>query len=120
MFTCIASEWGAGAVLIQAVGELDLAGAPRLTRALRDALVETRIVVLDLTEVTFLDSAGVHALVNASVEARCDGRQLLLINIPDRAVRLFTLTGACDQLDVFAPGPAESSPRHLMPGLTAA
>ncbi len=51
-----------GAAWVEVAGELDLVGAPRLTGALRNALHDARLVLLDLSELTFMDSAGVHAI----------------------------------------------------------
>jgi anti-anti-sigma factor len=44
-------------------GDVDLATAPKLQAALEE--LDTGAVVVDLTEVTFLDSSGLSALVQA-------------------------------------------------------
>ena len=50
-----------GGTGLKIVGELDVATAPRLTEALRD--LQEGEVVLDLSELTFLDSCGTRALL---------------------------------------------------------
>ena len=50
-----------GGTQLKIVGELDVATAPRLTEALRD--LRAGEVVLDLSELTFLDSCGTRALL---------------------------------------------------------
>jgi anti-anti-sigma factor len=52
------------AVVVEVSGELDLATAPRLEAAITEAGRASRLVV-DLSECTFLDSAGVRALASA-------------------------------------------------------
>jgi anti-anti-sigma factor len=87
-------------------GELDLAAAPRLMEALRDLEQEARLIVLDLRELSFLDAAGVHAIVDASIGARRDGRRLLLVGAPAGVQRVFALTGTSHKVEIgeWAPG----------------
>ena len=53
---------GASARVV-AAGDVDLASAPALVDAVLSRLGEQRRVELDLSDVTFLDSSGVHALM---------------------------------------------------------
>ena len=58
------------ATVVAVGGELDLLTAPQLSAALEPILdVDHRDIVIDLTETTFMDSAGIHALVNISNRA---------------------------------------------------
>jgi anti-sigma B factor antagonist len=59
------------AVIVAAAGEIDLATAPRLGAAVRDSLAVPGPgpVVVDLTDVTFLASAGLGVLVDAHASA---------------------------------------------------
>ena len=41
--------------------------------------MQAQLVVLDLRELAFMDSSGVHAIVNASIRARQVGRRLVLL-----------------------------------------
>jgi anti-sigma B factor antagonist len=59
-------------------GELDLAKAQEFTAGLRDQLAEGA-VVLDLRELSFMDSSGVRALDELLREAGRDGRSLLIV-----------------------------------------
>jgi anti-sigma B factor antagonist len=75
-------------------GELDSTTAPDLETALEDILTRGhRQVVLDLSELRFLDAAGANLLVRAA--ARCaavDGR--LTVTHPARIVaRVLSITG---------------------------
>lgn len=114
-FACTRSNTGAGAAWVQVAGELDLAGAPRLAEVLRDALGEARLVVLDLRELTFLDSTGVHVIVDASIHARGDGRRLHLVHGPHRVQRVFALTGNADQVEALDSGPGEQPAKPALP-----
>jgi anti-anti-sigma factor len=60
---------GSGVVVI-AAGEIDLATSPQLREALLNPAVNAATVVLDLREVTFIDSSGLSSLITASARAR--------------------------------------------------
>jgi anti-anti-sigma factor len=93
----------AGALVLALIGEFDLAAAAALREQL-DAAKETadRGVVLDLTEVTFVDSAGLRELLRAHGALVGEGKALVLTGLQPAVVRLFELTGATDVL-VTAP-----------------
>jgi anti-anti-sigma factor len=77
---------------VRVSGEVDLAAAPSLEAALRTALSAGTSVDLDLAEVTFIDSAGLHAIVRCAVEL--NGRQRIrLLRTPQRVARILQLVG---------------------------
>lgn len=91
-FTC---EWaldGIRAARVRVAGELDVSTAPELAAALHGALTEARLVVLDLRELEFMDSAGVHVIVKASARAAGDGRRLTVLRGPGHVGAIFELT----------------------------
>jgi anti-sigma B factor antagonist len=51
-----------GAVVVRLSGEIDMANAPAIGRAIVLGLSGAGAVLIDLTEVTFLDSGGVRLL----------------------------------------------------------
>jgi anti-sigma B factor antagonist len=57
-------------------GELDLSSVSKLTTALSRLKRETEHVRLDLSQLQFLDSTGINALVVALRDARGDGWRL--------------------------------------------
>ena len=76
---------------LRLVGELDLATAP----ALRDALARidsSDETVLELDELTFIDSSGCHALMSYLREAPEHGR-LVFVDPSPAVVRTLELTG---------------------------
>jgi anti-sigma B factor antagonist len=85
-------------------GEVDAVTAPRLGRRLLSLVEEgkTRLVV-DLSNVTFMDSTGIGVLLNAlrQLRARRNGG-LVLVCPTERIMRPFQITGLTDQLGVFA------------------
>jgi anti-sigma B factor antagonist len=51
-----------GAVVVHLSGEIDMANAPAISRAIVRKLTGAGAVLIDLTEITFLDSGGVRLL----------------------------------------------------------
>ncbi|CCH90800.1 putative Anti-sigma-B factor antagonist [Modestobacter italicus] len=103
-----------GGCTVTVVGEVDTLGAPVLGGCLDELLAcpDVRAVELDLSGVTFLDSAGLTVLVRAHRTAEGSGRVLRLRCGTGRAVlRPLQLTGLVDVL-TLADAPDGLS-RHL-------
>ena len=84
-------DCGSDVAFVQVVGELDIVTGPALEQTLRDAELRAPLVVLDLREVTFTDSSGVHVITNASARADRAGRRLVLVRGPAQVDRMLTL-----------------------------
>jgi len=88
------------------VGELDIATAGELRGAfeavLGDADAEAEVIVVDLGELTFMDSTGLHALL--AMSAACEhGDRLRVVNASGSVARLFDIAGVGDRLPVMRP-----------------
>jgi anti-anti-sigma factor len=82
-------------------GEVDLATASDLESFVRSALGEAPDgVVLDLAELTFIDSSGLRVLVALAKDAESRGTTLALRNLPRHAQRVLELTGLGDWFEV--------------------
>jgi anti-sigma B factor antagonist len=99
-FVCSWADSGRDAAWVHVAGELDLATAPLLEQTLGQPELQARLVVLDLRELAFIDSAGVHAMVNATTRARLQGRRLVLLRGPPNVDRVFTLAGSLDDVEI--------------------
>ena len=91
---CSWTDSGPDAARVHVAGELDIATVAQLVRTLRECQLQTRLVVLDLRELEFMDSSGVHAIMSASIRARRLSGQLVLLRPPPNVDRMFTLSGA--------------------------
>jgi anti-anti-sigma factor len=89
----IRAERRDGVARITAIGELDLRTVPLLERALEavDQLEPPRIV-LDLRELSFVDSTGVHAVLRAHIRATENGSVLVVVNSSESVRKVFELT----------------------------
>jgi anti-anti-sigma factor len=79
--TVVLSEHGT-ATVVRVTGEIDLLTAPDLGAELAHAIelgrAGDRTVVVDLTEVTFMDSSCVHVLLNGGALAERVGVRLVV------------------------------------------
>ncbi len=88
--------------VVSARGEVDVFSAPGLDTEL-DALIaagNARLVV-DLSEVAFLDSTGLGVLVKALKHAREAGGWLHLVITSDRIRKIFEITGLDASIPIF-------------------
>jgi anti-anti-sigma factor len=82
-------------------GEVDIASAPRLRAELEglfDAGAED--LRLDLSTTTFMDSSGLHVLLDMHHYAESLGRQMTVVCPPGNVRRVLELTGAVTALRV--------------------
>jgi anti-anti-sigma factor len=84
-------------------GELDMAARFQAEQAL-DKLLSSPVdqLVVDLGEVTFVDSTGMGLVLEVNDRARSEGFKLRLLRGPDDVQRVFELAGVADVLP-FAP-----------------
>jgi anti-sigma B factor antagonist len=82
-------------------GEADLLGAPKIEAALNDASIMDpgpSLIMIDLRNLTFIDSSGLHALLTGHERCRVRGQELRIIRGPENVQRLFELTGMQETL----------------------
>jgi anti-sigma B factor antagonist len=84
----------AGVPVVKVSGEVDVYSAPALKDQLTGLLKSgASSVVVDLTDVAFLDSTGLGALVEARAATSEAGGSLPLVCNQDRILKLFRITG---------------------------
>ena len=83
----------AAEALVTVCGELDASNSTELAARLGPVLASgASDVVLDLSRVTFADSAAVYLLTQVSLELLADGRRLTVTDPSRPVVRLLSLT----------------------------
>ena len=93
-----------GAVVIRPAGDLDATAGPGFRRQVEQAAnTGAPLVVVDMTLVDFLDSAGLAALFGAN-RLLLDGQRLALANVPRRMHRVLQLTAVTTLMDVHEQG----------------
>ncbi|MEU5182312.1 STAS domain-containing protein [Streptomyces longwoodensis] len=112
-----------GLAIAMVAGDVDLHTADTLRRD-ASTLIEGGCpqLVLDLSRVGFFDSAGLSALIGLWHAAQAQGGALGLAEVPDRLMRMLTLTGldtiltvhatTAEALTAMADSPATSTGPH--------
>ena len=88
-------------MVLRLVGELDVVSAPKLARCLDDLVAQAHPrVMLELSGLKFVDSAGVSVLIKAKQTAEAGGRTLVLRRPTEQLERVFALVGLAEWLAV--------------------
>jgi anti-sigma B factor antagonist len=82
-----------GHAIAAVAGEIDIFTAARLRERLFELAASSRHVVIDLDQVSFIDSAGLSALVGAANRAAAHGGSLHVVCACPKILKLFRLTG---------------------------
>ena len=101
-----APDWtGAAGAPVPAVwrlrGEIDAANSQRIELELLDAVARgTGDVVVDLTDVSFIDSSGLGSLVAVAAEVRARGGHFAVVSGPPHVMRVFDLLQADELMEL--------------------
>lgn len=87
-------------ILVALSGDVDLATATVVDDELRRAEQSEDLVVLDLSEVTFMDSTGLRMVIAADQRLRGRGASLEIRHVPPQVAQLFDLVGVSQHLAI--------------------
>ena len=80
------------AIIVNCTGKITSNTIQSLKATVKPLFSESKTVVLDLTNVSYLDSSGLGAIVGLYVSAKTAMSQLKLINLNERLRELFSIT----------------------------
>ena len=90
-----------GRVLLAVSGEIDIATSPRLIAELNSAVTDNAgPLVVDLTDVAFMDSTGLALLIDAQRRLSGRGREFAVVCPPGPLMRVFETTDMVGRLGV--------------------
>lgn len=84
-------EYRDGVEVIHLRGDVDLQVSARLRRVLLDSLRQGADLLVDMAQVSYIDSSGIASLVEAFQRARKDGRRFALARVPEPAMRVLRI-----------------------------
>jgi anti-sigma B factor antagonist len=82
-----------GYVIVAVAGEIDISTVAGLRERLFELAVDGQSLIVDLDRITFIDSAGLGALVGAARSAAAHGGSLRAVCAEPRTRQLLWLTG---------------------------
>ena len=88
--------------IIQCTGRLTAGQTDILRDEVKRVIPQSKKVVLDLTQVSKMDSVGLGTIVGLYVSAKSAGSTLALINLSPRVRDLFRITNVFSILDEYA------------------
>ena len=107
-FGLVLERLPSGAVRVKLRGELDFEHAYTFDEELRGVEgAQPPCILLDLRELSFVDSCGMGRLIAARRRARRAGRRLLLVRGARAIDRLLALTALEEEFEIVGEVPAE-------------
>ena len=89
-----------GAVVLSVAGEVDLLTAPELDKLITAQLEQRpEVLVVDLSDVSFLASAGMSVLIGGNQRAG-EGTRFRLVAVGNATLRPMELTGIADEFSI--------------------
>lgn len=108
-----------GVVALHPAGDLDASAGPGFRLAVEEAARSgAALIVVDMTLVGFLDSAGLAALFGVT-RLLPAGQQLALANVPHRMQRVLQITGVGTLMNVHEQGQPWPWPGLVLEGSSA-
>lgn len=89
-------------MVIHVKGDLDVYTAPRLKEALDEGLAGGGCLILDLTEVDFIDSTALGILVGRLQETQASGGVFRLVVDDPFLLKIFHITGFDGVFSIFS------------------
>lgn len=72
-------------------GDVDLDNSPKVRNVLLDSVRENRCVLVEMSDVSYIDSSGIASLVEAYQSARRDSTPFALVAVSEAAMRVLEL-----------------------------
>lgn len=95
-------KWVGRVAIVAASGELDMLTAPQLRDAVQSALSqEPAGLIVDLTKVDFLGSAGMQVLMESHNQTSGTGIRFAVVADGPATSRPLKITGIADLIDLF-------------------
>jgi anti-anti-sigma factor len=89
------------ATIVQCTGKLTAGLTGTLRDEVKRVIPHSKKIVLDLTDLTQMDSLGLGTIVGLYVSAKAAGSTLILINLSPRVRDLFRITNVWSVLEVY-------------------
>ena len=96
-FSAYVADGSNGEARVKLTGEFDISGRELADEVLA-SVQGSRKIVLDLSELEFIDSMGIHFVVTAHQAAETEGRELTIVRGGPEVDRIFQLVGLSDVL----------------------
>jgi anti-sigma B factor antagonist len=97
--TLVTSSEG-DATIVRCTGKLVAGSTSMLKAEIRSLIPASKRIVLDLTELSYMDSSGLGTIIGLYVSAKGAGTRLEMINLSNRVHELFSITNVLSLFEV--------------------
>jgi anti-anti-sigma factor len=99
----VTTEQVEDAIVVRATGEIDMSTVNVLRRELDTARAEDATTLLDLSGVTFIDSTGLHLLLDASHSSAVSDWGFFVVGPSEAVRRVLDVSGISDLIMIVDP-----------------
>ncbi len=92
----VSEEDDGGSVVVSLDGEIDVAAAPTVRERLEAAAERAGVLVIDLSEVSFIDSTALGVLIGIHKQCADSATPMRLVVSEPRILKVFEITGLTD------------------------
>jgi anti-anti-sigma factor len=100
LVTSVESDAGGDVIKVRCSGKLLAGGTAILQTEIRHLIPGSKRIVLDLTDLSYMDSSGLGAIIGLYVSAKTAGTRLEMINLSQRVRSLFSITNVLSLFEV--------------------
>ena len=96
----LATSTEGDAVVVKCTGKLIAGGTGILQDEIRRLIPGSKRIVLDLTDLSYMDSSGLGSIIGLYASAKMAGTRLEMINLSKRVRELFSITNVLSLFEV--------------------
>ncbi len=89
----VTEKKGENSLILEVSGQVDTVTAPELQTAILTAFQKTTNVYLNLSDVAYMSSAGLRALLIGQKTAASKGGKLIIQNVQEPVMQVFNMSG---------------------------
>lgn len=89
----VTEKKGENSLILEVSGQVDTVTAPELQTSILTAFQKTANVYLDLSDVAYMSSAGLRALLIGQKTAASKGGKLIIKGVQDPVMQVFNMSG---------------------------
>ena len=97
----MSAELHQDAAVLTVHGDVDLATAPLLESAIADSWSPPQRLIIDASDLPFMDSTGLGVLVKAAIRVREQGGQLAMAAVGSRVHKVLVITGLDEHVAIY-------------------
>lgn len=87
--------------VLNLAGKIDFSNASVFEELLKDNLIDTKKILLDFSEISFIDSTGVGSLISVIKRGSTRGILFEIANVPEGIHEIFEIIGVYEVVDSF-------------------